>query len=108
MSRVQQKQLRVDPSPGTDEWRWYMRGAAADVTAWLAEIDAGNESAFDVTTAEVVVLPAVEGDFDFAVVQGDAAGNLSDPASFAGWQAVSLDTTPPNPATGGVIESVAG
>ncbi len=108
MSRVQRKQLRVDPSPGTDAWFWYMRDAAADVAAWLAEIDAGNMTEFAETDAEMVVLPAVDGDFDFAVVQGDTAGNLSDPASFAGWQSVSLDTTPPNPATGGVIESVAG
>jgi hypothetical protein len=108
MSRVQRKRLKVDAASGVDSWSWYMRDAAADVTGWLASIDAGQENPFDVTAVPEAEIPQVEGDFDFAVVQGDAAGNLSDPASFVGWQSVSLDISPPAPATGGVIESVAG
>lgn len=104
MARLQKKKLRVDAVAGVDAWQWHMRTAAADVAAWLAEIDAGNESPFAETAVPETELPEIEGDFDFAVVQGDTAGNLSDPASFAGWQSVSLDISPPAPATGGVIE----
>lgn len=109
MARVQRKILKVDAAPGVDAFEWYMRDAVPDVAGWLASIDAADETdRFAVTSDPDVVLPEIEGDFDFAVVQMDAAGNRSDPASFAGWENVSLDTTPPNPATGGVIESVAG
>lgn len=104
MARLQKKKLRVDADPAVDSWEWHMRTAAADVAAWLAEIDAGNDTPFATTTVPEAEIPAVEGDFDFAVVQGDTAGNLSDPASFTGWQSVSLDISPPAPATGGVIE----
>ena len=107
MARIQKKKLKVDASPTTDTWEWYMRAAESDVAGWMASIDAGQESAFEISDLPEAEIPVVEGDFDFAVVQMDAAGNRSDPASFAGWQAVPLDTSPPPAATGGTIEDVA-
>jgi hypothetical protein len=72
----------------------------------LASIDAGDETPFATTTIPEAQIPAVEGQFDFAVVQKDNAGNESDPASFPGWAAVPLDLSPPPPATGGQIVPV--
>lgn len=106
MSKIKQKKLVVDANPATDFWAWYQRDAAPDLDAWLAEIDAGNETPFETTSVPEANIPSIEGDFDFAVVQGDDAGNESDPASFPGWAAVPLDLSPPPPATGGVIVDV--
>lgn len=109
MSRVQRKILKIDAdAAGVDAYEWHMRSAADDVAGWLAEIDAGNVPPDDTTDLPEWPIPEVEGDFDFAVVQMDDAGNRSDPASFSTWQAVSLDLSPPPPATGGVIENFAG
>lgn len=106
MAKIKQKKLVVDANPATDFWAWYQRDAAPDLDAWLAEIDAGNETPFATTDVPEAQIPSIEGDFDFAVVQGDNAGNESDPATFAGWAAVPLDLSPPPPATGGVIVDV--
>ena len=103
MARIKQKKLKVDASPAADFWDWYQRDADPDLDTWLAEIDAGNETPFASTDVPEADIPAVEGTFDFAVVQRDAAGNTSDPATFPGWTAVPLDLSPPPPATGGVI-----
>ncbi len=107
MSKIKRKKLTVDPNPATDAWDWYQRNAGADVDAWLAGIDAGDTSdRFATTTVPEAEIPSIEGEFDFAVVQKDDAGNESDPASFPGWAAVPLDLSPPPPATGGVIVDV--
>ena len=107
MSKIKQKKLTVDANPATDFWAWYQRDAAPDIDAWLAEIDAGDiHEPFDITNVPEANILSVEGDFDFAVVQGDDAGNESDPASFPGWAAVPLDLSPPPPATGGEIVDV--
>lgn len=103
MAKIKRKKLIVDATPAADAWDWYLRTAAADIDTWLAEIDAGNETPFATTTVPEVQIPEVEGDFDFAVVQKDDAGNESDPANFPGWAAVPLDMSPPPPATGGAI-----
>lgn len=108
MARVQRKQLSVDAdAPGVDAYEWHMRDAGADVAGWLAAIDAGTEPPDATTSVPVWRMPEIEGDFDFAVVQMDDAGNRSDPASFPSWQAVSLDLSPPPAATGGAIEDAA-
>lgn len=106
MSRIVQKKLVVDPADGVTEWRWFVRPDEADNTAWLAEIDAGTLGPDAVTDSPEWPLEDLEGDYDFAVVQADAAGNTSDPATFAAWDAVPLDVTAPPPATGGRIENV--
>ncbi len=103
MAKIQQKKLVVDPQPAADAWDWYFRPAQPAIDAWLAEIDAGNETPFATTTVPEALIPEVEGEFDFAVVQKDNAGNESDPATFPGWAAVPLDISPPPPATGGTI-----
>lgn len=103
MSKIKRKKLTVDQDLGTDVWDWYQRNAAPDVPAWLASIDAGNETPFASTVDPEAEIPPIEGEFDFAVVQKDAAGNESDPATFPGWTAVPLDLSPPPPATGGQI-----
>lgn len=104
MAKVKAKKLTVDPAPGVDFWDWYQRDAASDVDAWLAAIDAGDKSdLFLETDVPEAPIPQVEGTFDFAVIQRDTAGNESDPVSFAGWRAVPLDLSPPDPATGGAI-----
>jgi hypothetical protein len=104
MAKIKQKKLVVDLAPGVDFWDWYQRDAAADVDAWLAAMDAGDVSDRFATTEEPEVnIPSIEGTFDFAVIQKDAAGNESDPVSFAGWRAVPLDLSPPPQATGGDI-----
>ena len=104
MSKIKAKKLTVDLAPGVDFWDWYQRDAAADVDVWLASIDAGGTvSPFATTEVPDVDIPEVEGIFDFAVIQKDAAGNESDPATFPGWVGVSLDLSPPSPATGGAI-----
>jgi len=104
MAKIKQKKLVVDLAPGVDFWDWYQRDAAADVEAWLAAMDAGDRTGlFDTTEEPEANIPSVEGTFDFAVIQRDAAGNESDPVSFAGWRAVPLDLSPPPPAEGGTI-----
>lgn len=103
MARMQAKKLKVDDAPGVSEWEWYRRDAGTDVTGWLASIDAGQEQPFQTTDVPEAAVPEVDGDYDFAVVQSDPSGNRSDPAIFAAWTAVPLDTTPPAAATGGVI-----
>ncbi len=103
MAKIKRKKLTVDPTPAADAWDWYQRNAAADVDTWLASIDAGEETPFATTTVPEAEIPPIEGEFDFAVVQKDDAGNESDPASFPGWAAVPLDLSPPPPATGGQI-----
>ncbi len=104
MAKIKPKKLKVDPNPATDFWDWYQRDAAPDVDVWLASIDAGGTvTPFATTTVPEVDIPSIEGDFDFAVIQKDNAGNESDPATFAGWMAVPLDLSPPPQATGGVI-----
>ena len=106
MAKVIQKKLTVDPTTAADAWDWYQRDTAPDLADWLASIDAGDETPFATTTVPEAQIPAIEGQFDFAVVQKDDAGNESDPASFPGWAAVPLDLSPPPPATGGVIVPV--
>lgn len=106
MARIQQKKLRVDDNMGVAVWEWYRRDAAGEVDSWLAAIDAGQVEPTDTTAEPQFDLGQLEGTFDFAVVQVDAAGNRSDPATFDAWQSVPLDTTPPPAATGGVIENV--
>lgn len=106
MAKIRQKKLVVDPQPAADAWDWYQRTSAPEIDAWLAEIDAGNETPFATTTVPEAQIPEIEGTFDFAVVQKDDAGNESDPASFPGWAAVPLDLSPPPPATGGRIIAV--
>jgi hypothetical protein len=106
MARVQQKKLRVDDNADVEAWEWHRRPAADDVDGWLAAIDAGQVEPTDTTGSPELDLGQLDGVFDFAVVQVDAAGNRSDPASFPAWTAVPLDTTPPPAATGGVIENV--
>ncbi len=104
MAKIKAKKLKVDPNEATDAWDWYQRDAAIDVDVWLASIDAGGTvEPFATTTIPEVDIPSIEGDFDFAVIQKDNAGNESDPVSFQGWRAVSLDLSPPPQATGGVI-----
>ena len=104
MAKIKRKKLTVDPNPGTDFWDWYQRDAAPDVDVWLASIDAGGTvEPFATTVNPEVDIPETEGTFDFAVIQKDAAGNESDPATFQGWIAVPLDLSPPSPATGGQI-----
>ena len=107
MARVQNKKLKVDAAAGVDQWHWYQRVADANISEWLAEIDAGKFDPFDVTDIPEARLPEIEGEFDFANVQVDDAGNFSDPATFPEWTAVSLDLSPPPAATGGTIEDVA-
>ena len=110
MSRVQRKRLRVnqvDSDQGVTAWEWYQREAAADVDNWLAQIDAGDVIAEITTDVPEYEIQNIEGEFDFAVVQMDDAGNRSDPSTFPAWMAVSLDLSPPTAATGGVIENVA-
>jgi hypothetical protein len=106
MAKIRQKKLVVDPQPAADAWDWYQRTSAPEIDAWLAEIDAGNETPFATTTVPEAQIPEIEGTFDFAVVQKDAAGNESDPASFPGWAAGPFDLSPPPPATGGRIIAV--
>ena len=104
MAKIKAKKLKVDANPATDLWDWYQRDAAPDVDVWLASIDAGGTvEPFLTTTVPEAEIPSIEGDFDFAVIQKDNAGNESDPVSFAGWRSVSLDLSPPPQATGGVI-----
>lgn len=103
MAKIKRKKLTVDPQPAADAWDWYLRDAAPDIDVWLASIDAGDETPFATTTVPEAQIPEIEGNFDFAVVQKDDAGNESDPANFPGWAAVPLDISPPPPATGGVI-----
>jgi hypothetical protein len=103
MAKIKRKKLTVDPNPGTDFWDWYQRDTAGEMAAWLASMDAGNETPFATTDVPEVDIPETEGVFDFAVIQKDAAGNESDPATFQGWIAVPLDMSPPAPATGGQI-----
>lgn len=45
-----------------------------------------------------------EGEYQFAAVSGDAAGNFSDPYQHPGWVRVPLDVTPPASLTGGGID----
>lgn len=45
-----------------------------------------------------------EGEYQLAVVAGDAAGNFSDPHQPDAWTRVPLDVTPPNALTGGGID----
>ncbi|MCK5317717.1 MAG: hypothetical protein KAJ55_07370 [Anaerolineales bacterium] len=104
MSKIKRKKLTVDPNPATDSWDWYQRNAAADVDVWLASIDAGGTvTPFATTTVPEVEIPPIEGEFDFAVIQKDDAGNESDPMTFTSWTSVPLDLSPPPPATGGQI-----
>ena len=104
MSKIKQKKLTVDLAPGVDFWDWYQRDAGpVAMDTWLASIDAGNETPFATTEVPEVDIPEIEGTFDFAVIQKDAAGNESDPATFPSWSGVSLDLSPPDPATGGQI-----
>ena len=104
MAKVKAKKLTVDLAPGVDFWDWYQRDAGTDVAGWLAGMDAGDVTDRFATTEEPEVdIPQVEGTFDFAVIQKDAAGNESDPATFGGWTAVPLDLSPPAQATGGAI-----
>lgn len=106
MSRIKSKKLTVNADPAVDTWHWYQRDAAADVDVWLASIDAGAVGPFGVSVEPEIEIPEVEGTFDFAVVQIDEAGNMSDPASFAAWTGVSLDLSPPEAATGGQLVDV--
>lgn len=106
MARIQKKRLKVDPATGVSTWEWFQRAAAPEVEAWLVEIDAGNVAPFDISAEPVIELPDLEGNFDFAVVQMDANGNRSDPETFETWVNAPLDTTPPDAATGGVLEDV--
>jgi len=103
MAKIKQKKLIVDLVPGVDFWDWYQRDTNPDMATWLASMDAGNETPFATTEVPEVDIPSVEGVFDFAVIQKDAAGNESDPVTFGGWTAVPLDLSPPPPATGGQI-----
>lgn len=103
MAKIKQKRLTVDLAPGVDFWDWYQRDSAPDMAPWLASMDAGNETPFATTDVPEVDIPSIEGTFDFAVIQKDAAGNESDPATFTGWVGVPLDLSPPAPATGGQI-----
>jgi hypothetical protein len=107
MSKIKRKKLTVNADPAADSWDWYQRDAAAGVDAWLASIDAGNETPFGTSVEPEIEIPEVEGTFDFAVIQKDDAGNESDPATFAGWIGVSLDLSPPPAATGGQLVDVA-
>ncbi len=104
MAKIKRKKLTVDPNPGTDFWDWYQRDTAGEMATWLADMDAGDiTDRFATTDVPEVDIPEIEGTFDFAVIQKDAAGNESDPATFQGWIAVPLDLSPPAPATGGQI-----
>ncbi len=104
MSKIKRKKLTVDLAPGVDFWDWYQRNTAGDMVGWLAGLDAGDVTErFATTDIPEVDIPEKEGVFDFAVIQKDAAGNESDPATFTGWVAVPLDLSPPAPATGGAI-----
>ena len=104
MAKIKAKKLTVDLAPGVDFWDWYQRDATADVAGWLASMDAGDTRDRFATTEEPEVnIPEVEGTFDFAVIQKDAAGNESDPTTFGSWTAVPLDMSPPDRATGGAI-----
>lgn len=106
MARIKSKKLTVNADPAADSWDWYQRDAAADIDVWLATIDAGGIAPFGKSVEPEIEIPHVEGTFDFAVVQVDAAGNMSDPATFTGWISVSLDLSPPPAATGGLIVDV--
>ena len=102
MAKIKRKKLTVDPNPGTEFWDWYQRDTAGEMATWLAAMDAGDVTdRFATTDVPEVDVPETEGVFDFAVIQKDAAGNESDPSTFAGWVAVPLDLSPPAPATGG-------
>jgi hypothetical protein len=104
MAKVKQKKLTVDLAPGVDFWDWYQRDTAADMAGWLAGMDAGDTSDRFATTEEPEVdIPQIEGTFDFAVIQKDAAGNESDPTTVGSWTAVPLDLSPPAQATGGQV-----
>ena len=104
MAKIKAKKLTVDLAPGVDFWDWYQRDATADVAGWLASMDAGDTRDRFATTEEPEVdIPQIEGVFDFAVIQKDAAGNESDPTSFPAWSGVPLDLSPPDRATGGAI-----
>jgi len=107
MARVKRRKLTVDPAEGVTSWLWYSQ-PAGDITTWLSKIDAGQaeNDRFAETDAPETTLPELDGKFDFAVCQADNVGNISDPATFAAWTAVPLDTTPPAPATGGKIVDV--
>ncbi len=106
MSRIKSKKLTVNPDPAADSWDWYQRDAAADVDVWLASIDAGSVGPFGKSVEPEIEIPEVEGTFDFAVVQVDQAGNMSDPANSPALIGVSFDLSPPPAATGGQLVDV--
>lgn len=112
MSRVNQRQLRWNAPSATDVASYNVYAAeVSDQATWLADIDAGEDQDLRdnvpaTETVWVIELPN-EGNWSFAVVAVDDAGNTSDPHQSPAWVEVPLDVTPPDAPSGGVIESVA-
>lgn len=106
MSRTISRTLRWDAPQATDVTQYNVHAIQdeADVPGWLGTVDAGGDNAIDIVseTEWPIVLPD-EGDWSFAVVAQDGAGNTSDPLSPPAWHNVPLDLTPPDPPTNGVI-----
>jgi hypothetical protein len=107
MSRVKIRRLSVTASTSADvvAYNWYV-SAPSDAT-FLADVDAGTPSPFDVTVAPEAFLDEgtlPEGVYQFAVVAEDGAGNTSDPYQAPAWVSVPLDLIPPAAPTDGVFE----
>ncbi len=106
MSRVKERQIFWDPPSDTDITGYEVYSDDPQNSDFLDEVDAGVVTPLATTTAPELTLSEgllPEGNYQFAAVSKDTAGNLSDPYQHPAWQNVPLDLTAPNPPSGGGI-----
>lgn len=106
MAYINRRRLFWDP-PVADATGVEVYVGSAQEPDFLARVDARLiEPTYRLPgdATEVFLDGLEDGIYQFAAVQGDAAGNWSDPLQPPTWQNVPLDTNPPPALTGGGID----
>ena len=110
MAKIRQRRITWNPSTSDDVVGYdvYATDASVDSDAWINEIDAGAHEPVQRVPNPEYYPDQPEGNYQYAVVVIDDAGNESDPHQAEVWRNVPLDVTAPDAVTGGAIEFVDG
>lgn len=108
MAKIRQRRLWWDAPADTDlvGYDVYVADAADDSAQFLNDADAGAISPAQRVPIAEYFPDQPEGNYQYAVITVDDAGNEGDPYQHPDWQNVPLDVTPPGPASGGGVDFV--